>query len=81
MARPAPRYRIEHRGPDGAAVVVGVADRPTIPATVGGHRDRLRAAGAAGRLVLVDQRYGVVVAASDLGEGGDAGTAARPPAP
>ena len=79
MARPAPRYRIEHHRPDGTAVVVGFADRPTVRGTFGGHRDRLRAAGAAGRLVLVDQRYGVVVAASEL----DGGTAAdrSPPAP
>ena len=72
MVRPAPRYRIEHRRPDGTVTVVGFADRPTVRATFGGHRDRLRAAGAAGRLVLVDQRYGVDVAASDL----DGGTAA-----
>ena len=80
MGRPAPRYRVEHRRPDGAAVVVGFADRPAIRATFNGHRDRLRAAGAAGRLVLVDLRYGGVVAASDLGGGGAAGTAGvRPP--
>ena len=79
MVRPAPRYRIEHRRPDGTTVVVGFADRPAVRATLGGHRDRLRAAGAAGRLVLVDQRYEVVVAASNL----DGGTAPdrSPPAP
>ena len=59
------RYRIEHRCPNGSAVV-GFADRPTIPATVRGHLARLREGGASGCLVLVDQRYGAVVAASTL---------------
>ena len=64
--RPEPRYRIEHRRPDGSAAVAGFAERPTIPATMRGHLARLREGGASGCLVLVDQRYGAVVAASDL---------------